>query len=193
MLRPLIKAQVASVALSLAGPWLHNPYGWAAWHASEWLSWGSIIGFAVIGVWNVVHPDHEAREKRLALRREQQRMIMEHAIMEHAAAGARARGWEKAVLDAQRAGTFSVNGVRQPGTTLRYQGPPPVYTPPGGFEMMITVELRAKAVVSAQERRSASECDMCGTPMDVALVRDGYPYLCRQCRRRAYEPMFLFR
>lgn len=93
------------------------------------------------------------------------------------------RTWQDAVREAQRAGTFSLNGVRQPGTTLRYQGPPPVYTPPGGIEVVITVELRAGAQVGGQGNRvSSNACMECGELMDVAWVKPGTVRLCRPCR-----------
>lgn len=72
------------------------------------------------------------------------------------------RTWQDAIREAQRAGTFSLNGVRQPGTTLRYQGPPPVYTPPGGLpsppvvsmaEVSASIEAFVSAVKEAEARR----------------------------------------
>jgi hypothetical protein len=147
MIRPLLKAQVASVVLGVAAPFMHGWEELIAWHGGELLSWMSIAGFGVVLAWNVLHPDTEAREEREALlaeAREHRRAITERAAV------AAVTGWERAVTDAKRAGTFSLNGVRQPGTTLRYVGPPALYTPPTGFEMMITVELKADARVQPQ-------------------------------------------
>jgi hypothetical protein len=145
MIRPLARGWLASLALSFSGPAAHVPF---AGTAGEWLMRAVITGFAVFAAWNIAHPDVGEREERLEEEREQRRLIAEHA-------GPRARGaqWAEAVLAAQRAGTFSLNGVQQPGTTLRYPGPPAVYTPADGFEMMIHVELKAAPQVSASRTR----------------------------------------
>ena len=186
MVRPLIKAQVTSVGLGVIAPFLHGWPEWILWRGGEWLSWGSILGFGVVLVWNVLYPDLEARAEREAVLEE----AREHKrqIMQRAAVGA-LTGWDRAVMDAQRAGTFSLNGVRQPGTTLRYAGPPPLYTPPRGLDVMITVELRAEPVIL---HRDATWVFPGGRPAGLGhgcLLRNAAPCAdgssCR-CREHGY-------
>lgn len=198
MVWPLLKAQVVSVGVSLLAPFAHHPLSTVAWHLGEYLSWGSIIGFGVLGAWNLLSPDTEGRAERLEAAREHQLMIMEHASPR-----VRTERWDDAIREAQRAGTLSINGVRQPRPAVRYAGPPPVYTPPRGIEVVITVELSAQARVGRPQEGpvvlhrdatwvfprpgdvtpvTSSECDECGEPMDVAWVEPGTVRTCRPCR-----------
>jgi hypothetical protein len=170
MVRPLLRAQVISLACALALPLTHPPFSVAVTDLGTFLSWGSITGLAVLVVWNLVRPDREGREERLEAAREQRRLIMEHASPR-----AGREQWEAAALEARRAGTFSLGGVRQPGATLRYAGPPPVYTPPGGIEMVITVELRAVPQAGRLSPDYGWSCEECGEP-----VTEGRRF-CRPC------------
>jgi hypothetical protein len=174
MLMPLLKAQAASMGLAFAEPLLHPPLSVLAADAGTFLSWGSLAGFVVLTAWNLLHPDREGREERLEAALERQRLIPGHAGQ-----GAGRTPWAEAVTAARRAGTFSLNGVRQPGTTLRYQGPPPVYTPPGGLEVMITVELRAEPQV-ARRLVSSNACRHCGSK-DGAYPSGSRMSLCLDC------------
>jgi len=214
--RAMVKPALKGLAVSAATipPLMLPEPGWAIW-ALNFIGAGafymSAVTLAVLFLWNVLHPDTEERDARLEAAREHQRMIMEHASPR----AARTQ-WERAVLEARRAGTFSLNGVRQPGTTLRYPGrdvtwtydeivtaagrewearhygpqppgsvlrypgPPPVYTPPGGFEVVIHVELRAEPKMIHGRGGPLSPdhgwtCEECGEP-----VTEGRRF-CRPC------------
>lgn len=190
------------LAATLELPWPRS-LNWL-WTAFDWGSAVMVVGgaatlmvYGLLNAWWLCEwaltddPLHgPGREERLAAAREHQRMITVHAGPE-----ARARSWAGAVWEAQRAGTFSLNGVRHPGAvTMRYAGPPPVYTPPGGIDMVITVELRAEARIGPcrcgrqgcrpggdTARVVSDECDECGEPMDIAWVRPGTARVCRPC------------
>jgi len=217
MLRPLFTAQAAAWG-SATLLWLPLPHWlWDAVNDTGGvLFYTSAIGFCVMLMWNIVHPDRESRDERLEAARERQRRM----IMEHAGPGTAREQWERAVLEARQAGTFSLNGARQPGVTstrsagrdvtwtydeivtatrrewearhhgpqppgtvMRYPGPPAVFTPPHGMEVVIHVELRAEPKVGwrAGAHVASDECDECGEPMDVAWVKPGTPRVCRPC------------
>lgn len=86
---------------------------------------------------------------------------------------------------AYAAGTVSVNG-------RRYVGPPPwttvttqaVFEVRGGVRLIRETRITEQRMLPSGPRVSKSECDLCGTPMDVAWCSPSTPYFCHECRRQ---------
>lgn len=138
MLRPLFGAQAAAWA-SAPLLWLPLPHWtWTVLNdAGGTVFFTSSAGFIVVLMWNLLHPDREPRlisRQHVRLRPEEE-FRANLARASRTVTRPRTGRWENAVREAQRAGTFSLNGVRQRGTTLRYPGPPAIYTPPAGYRL----------------------------------------------------------
>jgi hypothetical protein len=190
MLRPLFAAQAAAWG-SVPLLWMPLP-GWA-WavinDAGGSAFFGSCIGLGVFLAWNMVHPDRSAREEqreRLADRREEFRRRAEevswHGTPLVLPQPGRGVTWtyDEIVTALGREWEARHQGPQPPGSVLRYPGPPAVFTPPHGMELVIHVELRAEPRVGngGVARLSPDygwSCEECGEP-----VTEGRRF-CRPC------------
>jgi hypothetical protein len=226
MLRPVAAGWAGSLAGALMQ--LFPGPGWALWLLScgdKMLFYMTVLASLVVICWNLMSPDLEAREERAAREEERQEELLRlragNAAAWQGASAAAFRQNMTALQAAFLAGTVSVNGTGlRPeeamavidGGCLKYAGPPPVFTPPGGIRFILppgavhpaqaapaqelmpppgstfipcsTSLERVTGVTAggARERHVKSACDGCGVPLDVAWCAPGVPYLCIPCR-----------
>jgi len=188
MLWPLARAQALAWG-SAALLWLPLPHwAWTVLNDTGGaLFFGSGIGFGVVLMWNIAHPDHEARDERQARLEERRREMRERAER---------LGWDKPVtprgvprIPAVQRHPTGHEAFKQDletvlaGGTARYLGPPPIFTPPHGMEVVIRVDLHAEPTIGWRlgAHVASDECDECGEPMDTAWIKPGAPRVCRPC------------
>lgn len=160
---PVALGYLGSVIAALVVPPGHR------WTGFDVLDWAGNVLFmmaaaasVVLASWNLAHPDTGAREALEERRAEMRERALESAGRSWRGSAAH-RDPGCAVL---RGGTVYVHSSVVAGSSLRYLGPPPLYTPPAGYRLL---------------ECGARTCGCCGQVITPVLARGNLYYWCPDC------------